>query len=74
MMNNTLFTNFKRFFSIRLLSVTHLERIVATIGGFIAILGVVSVSHLFVSGPAGAILVASMGASAILLFVVPHGP
>ncbi len=53
--------------------VSHAERIVSAIGGFIAILGIFVVSRWFVGSPGAGILVASMGASAVLLFAVPHG-
>ncbi|MGA7800218.1 MAG: HPP family protein [Gammaproteobacteria bacterium] len=53
--------------------VSHAERIVSGVGGFLGILGVFVVSRSAV-GPVGAwFLVASMGASAVLLFAVPHG-
>lgn len=51
----------------------HLEKWLSGIGGLLAILGVMLISQrqLGLSGSAG--LVASMGASAVLLFAVPHG-
>lgn len=53
--------------------VSHTERIVSGVGGFLGILGVFVLSRSVV-GPVGAwFLVASMGASAVLLFAVPHG-
>lgn len=53
--------------------VSHTERIVSGVGGFFGILGVFVLSRAAV-GPVGAwFLVASMGASAVLLFAVPHG-
>lgn len=53
---------------------SHREKIVSAIGGVISIFGVLVVSQFFV-GPSGAqLIVASMGASTVLLFAVPHGP
>lgn len=52
----------------------HSERIASAVGGFIAIFAVFMVSQWFVGSTAAAVLVASMGASAVLLFAVPHGP
>jgi CBS-domain-containing membrane protein len=52
----------------------HLEKALSTIGGFCAILAVVAVSRLFLDLGDAAWVVGSMGASAVLLFAVPHGP
>lgn len=49
------------------------ERLVSGLGGFIAILLVLIISRYFV-GDGRTLIVASMGASAVLLFAVPHGP
>ena len=49
------------------------ERLVSGVGGFVAILLVVIISRWFV-GDDSPMIVASMGASAVLLFAVPHGP
>ena len=53
--------------------VSHGERLVSAVGGFIAILSIFVVSSWAVGSPGAGILVASMGASAVLLFAVPHG-
>jgi len=53
---------------------SHTEKIVSGIGGFFAISGMLIISQLSVGSHAAAIIVASMGASAVLLFAVPHGP
>ena len=52
---------------------SHAEKIVSATGGFLAILGIMVVSNWAVGSYAAAIIVASMGASAVLLFAVPHG-
>ena len=53
---------------------SHTERIVSAIGGFIAILLIILISQ-WMLGPIGAaVIIASMGASAVLVFAVPHGP
>lgn len=54
-------------------SVTHTEKLISVIGGFVGILLVFLVSSHFLGGPAAQWVVASMGASAVLLFAVPHG-
>ena len=60
---------------IELNPVTHAERVVSTVGGFLGILFILLASEA-VLGERGAtlLIVASMGASAVLLFAVPHGP
>jgi CBS domain-containing membrane protein len=52
----------------------HLEKLISGAGGFIGILGVLLVSTLAVGSASAVLIVASMGASAVLLFAVPHGP
>ena len=54
--------------------VSHAERIVSAIGGFAGILGILLVSSLFLPVSSAALIVGSMGASAVLVFGVPHGP
>jgi CBS-domain-containing membrane protein len=51
----------------------HFEKLVSGVGGFIGILGVLVVSRLALGETAAVLIVASMGASAVLLFAVPHG-
>jgi CBS-domain-containing membrane protein len=58
---------------IELTPVSHHERLVSTLGGFLGILGILGISHFFLGDPAALLIVASMGASAVLLFAVPHG-
>ncbi len=52
----------------------HLEKWVSGAGGLTGILGVILVSQAYLGLSGSASLVASMGASAVLLFAVPHGP
>jgi CBS domain-containing membrane protein len=54
--------------------VSHTERIVSGVGGFVAIFAIVYLSQLLLGIEHPGLLVASMGASAVLLFAVPHGP
>ena len=51
----------------------HAEKIISAVGGFIGILLVMWVSGHYLGTQGAALLVASMGASAVLLFAVPHG-
>lgn len=51
----------------------HAEKLISGIGGFIGILLTMWVSQHYLGVQGAALLVASMGASAVLLFAVPHG-
>src|SRR4030067_370588 len=55
--------------------VSHTERLISTVGGFLGIFFILITSG-WVLGDRDATLlvVGSMGASAVLLFAVPHGP
>jgi len=63
----------KYFFGIEGKSVSTAEHLVSTLGGVFGILLVYSVSFYFIGDTGSAIIVPSMGASAVLLFAVPHG-
>ena len=54
--------------------VSHSEKLVSASGAFLGILLVFYSSAFFVQGLSSYLIVASMGASAVLLFAVPHGP
>jgi len=64
----------KRLLGIEQSSVSRLEQAVSGIGGLLGIVAILIVSGPLLHEPAGAVVVASMGASAVLLFAVPHGP
>lgn len=53
--------------------VSHLERLVSALGGLVAIFAILVVSHWSVGASGATLIVASMGASAVLVFAVPHG-
>ncbi len=61
------------FFGISSNKTSNHEKIVSGLGGFVSIFCILVVTRHFVSDGAG-LIVASMGASAVLLFAVPHGP
>jgi len=63
-----------RLLGIELSPVSHTERLLSTLGGFLGIYGILQISTAFVDPLAAALIVASMGATAVLLFAVPHGP
>ena len=52
----------------------HAEKFISAAGGFIGILLTMWLSLHYLGAQGAAMLVASMGASAVLLFAVPHGP
>ena len=53
-------------------TLSHRERLITSFGGFCGILGVVFVSSILLDATGAAMIIASMGASAVLLFAVPH--
>ncbi|OOY33939.1 hypothetical protein BOW16_02595 [Solemya velum gill symbiont] len=53
--------------------VSHRERIVSALGAFLGIAAVVLTSRYFLGDEDSYLVIASMGASAVLLFAVPHG-
>jgi CBS domain-containing membrane protein len=55
-------------------SVGHTEKLVSGAGAFLGILLIFYISSYFVQNTSSYLIVASMGASAVLLFAVPHGP
>jgi len=62
------------FLGIELSPVSHTEKIVSAVGGFLGIYCILQISIHFVGHEAATLIVASMGASAVLVFAVPHGP
>jgi len=62
-----------KYLGIELYHVSHAEKLVSALGAFLGILLILYVSVYFVHGTAAYLIVASMGASAVLLFAVPHG-
>ena len=58
---------------IELENISHRERLVSAVGGFVGILAILIVSLQFLPAQSAALVIASMGASAVLIFAVPHG-
>jgi CBS domain-containing membrane protein len=50
------------------------EKVISATGGMLGLLLVSGVSHHFLDGGEAALVVASMGATAVLVFGIPHGP
>ncbi len=62
-----------RWLGVGAASVSHAERVLSGLGGLLGILSVFAVSASYAGHPGAVLVVASMGASAVLLFAVPHG-
>lgn len=73
MLNKKLHAYLVNVLGIDLDSVSHRERVLSTAGGFFGIFFIIYVNHFFIHDWSAALIVASMGASAVLLFAVPHG-
>lgn len=54
-------------------SVSHAEKLASTLGGFVGIFLISWISFYFTGASGAALIVPSMGASAVLVFAVPHG-
>ena len=64
---------FKRLFDFTPGSVSHTERLVSALGGFISIFAILAISAYSLGTEGSLLIIPSMGASAVLLFAVPHG-
>jgi CBS domain-containing membrane protein len=62
-----------RMLGIELSPVSHAERLISMAGGFLAILLLIVLEQHLLGETGAAMLIGSMGASAVLLFAVPHG-
>jgi CBS-domain-containing membrane protein len=67
------FDTFVHWIGLDLHSLSHSERWVAAIGAFFGILATAWISWHYLSANDSWLMVGSMGASAVLLFAVPHG-
>lgn len=62
-----------KFLGIDASRISHKERLVSALGGFLGIGGILLITTHYIQSGHAALIVASMGASAVLLFAVPHG-
>jgi len=62
-----------KLLGIELSPVSHRERLVSALGGFVGIFAVYWLSSAVPGGTASPLLVLSMGSTAVMLFAVPHG-
>lgn len=73
-MINPWFESLARVLGIDKRSPRTLEKLVSALGGLVGILAISLVTSTFLSPAETVLMVASMGATAVLLFAVPHGP
>lgn len=71
--SRALLREFAAFIGVEHNSTNHVEKFIASVGALISLLAVTCVSMIYTNGVATSLMVASMGASVVLLFVVPHG-
>lgn len=69
----TLLSEFAAFIGVEHNSTNHVEKFIATSGALVSLLAVSFVSMIYTTGAAAGLMIASMGSSVVLLFVVPHG-
>lgn len=62
-----------KWLGVELVEVSTSEKLIAAIGGGLSILVLVSISFWALPTPGAVAIITSMGASAVLLFAVPHG-
>ncbi len=65
--------HWKELLGLELSEVSYKEKLISTLAGIVSIFVLTTLVHLGVDGTGGAFIIASMGASAVLLFAVPHG-
>lgn len=65
---------FQRFMGLGINRTGHLEKLLSGLGGLLSIISVTLISQQMLGAQDAVLVVASMGASAVLLFAVPHGP
>lgn len=66
--------NIKNFIGLESNKTGHLEKWISALGGLFGILAITLISRQFLGEQEAAWVVASMGATAVLVFAVPHGP
>ena len=64
----------RKWFGFQLVEVSAAEQFIAAVGGGLSILTLICFSFWALPGAGATAIITSMGASAVLLFAVPHGP
>ncbi len=70
---HTLRAQLQLFLGIERETVSGTEKLVSTLGGVLSIILVVSIAYYILGNTGAVLIIPSMGASAVLLFAVPHG-
>lgn len=65
--------SWREWFGVELSEVSAKEKLISTGGGLVAIWILITLGHCGLDGIGGSFVVGSMGATAVLLFAVPHG-
>lgn len=65
---------FRRFMGLGVNQTGHLEKLLSGLGGLLSILAITLISQQMLGTQDAVLVVTSMGATAVLLFAVPHGP
>jgi CBS-domain-containing membrane protein len=65
---------FRRFIGLGVNQTGHLEKLLSGLGGLLSIMAITLISQQMLGTQDAVMVVASMGATAVLLFAVPHGP
>ena len=73
-MLNKYFAALTRLIGLEANKTGHAEKLVSALGGLCGILAVAYIARMLHGEQAAVLIVASMGASSVLLFAVPHGP
>ena len=64
----------RKWIGLELVATSPREKLVATLGGGLSIYLLILLTHWAIPGAGASAVIAPMGASAVLLFAVPHGP
>ena len=68
------FSNFLDLIGFSAQPISHREKIISTIGGFLGVFAIFMSSFWLLDPDVAVLIVPSMGATAVLLFVAPHAP
>ena len=73
MQTSSVLCSIKALLDLETSPISHMERLASIGGGFTSILLIMLVSSQFAGAAGATLIITSMGASAVLLFAVPHG-
>lgn len=73
MILSTFWQTLRAYLGVERNTTSHAEKCLSAVGAFLGILSVCGISFWYLSDTGALLMLASMGASAVLLFAVPHG-